>query len=187
MPQCPSKQVRIPYKGCEKKSKVGTISELTKSAVDRVEAGEDDMPSLKNLFLGFLAGVIATVTIHEIIKYYLHQQGYIPLEAWTMDPVAVTGLPKIVSDALWGGFWGSIFAFILGNVPTGSMTLKGALLGMLGPAIIGVLTVIPLVKGAPLFFDGEPVLIGSVLLILAGFGAMTAWLYGFFTSGCRLP
>lgn len=187
MSQSSRKSVRNPYKGHQNRSMVAPISAPLQWPVDRVEAGEDDMPSLKNLFFGFLAGVIATVTIHEIIKYYLHQAGYIPLEAWSMDPVGVTGLPKIASDALWGGFWGSIFAFILGNVPTGSMTLKGALLGMLGPAIIGVLTVIPLVKGAPLFFDGEPVLIGSVLLILAGFGAMTAWLYGFFSSGCRLP
>lgn len=158
-----------------------------KTASGRIGIGEDDMTGLKNLILGFIAGAIATVTIHEIIKYYLNQHGYIPLEAWSMDPVAVTGLPKIASDMLWGGFWGSIFAFILGDRPTGSMTVKGALLGILGPAIIGVFLVRPLVSGAPIFFDGEPTLILSVLAILAGFGAVTAWLYGFFNSGCRLP
>ena len=146
-----------------------------------------DGTSLKNIILGFLAGVIATLTVHEIIKCFLFDAGYIPLAPWAMDPVSPFGLPKLVSDALWGGLWGSIFALILGNVPTGSMTLKGALLGIVGPAILGVFILVPLVKGAPMFFDGEPALVISVLAILAGFGSVTAWLYGFFSSGCRFP
>jgi hypothetical protein len=38
-----------------------------------------------------------------------------------------------------------------------------------------------------MLFGGDLGLVGSVLLILAGFGAATAWLYGFLASGCRLP
>jgi hypothetical protein len=76
----------------------------------------------------------------------------------------------------------------VGGAPRGSMTLRGLLFGILGPALIGVFVAVPLVTGRfPLFFDGAPNMIGSVLLILAGWGAATAWLYGFFTSGGRLP
>ncbi len=142
---------------------------------------------VRNLFLGFLAGVIATITVHEIIKYFLHDAGYIPMVAWSMAPVEPYALPKIVSDALWGGLWGSIFALILGSEPKGSMTIRGVFLGMIGPALLGVFLIVPLIKGDPLFLDGNNVMIGSVLLIAAGFGSVTAWLYGFFTSGCRLP
>ena len=143
--------------------------------------------SFKNIVLGFLAGVIATLTIHELIKCFLFDAGAIPLKPWDMAPVDPWGIPKLISDSFWGGLWGSILALILGNTPTGSMTVKGAVFGIIGPAILGVLLWVPLIKGQAPFFDGEPVLIGSVLLILAGFGAVTAWLYGFFTSGCRLP
>lgn len=144
--------------------------------------------SLKSLILGFIAGAIATVTIHEAISYILLQAGIFPRVPWSMEPVAGTGIPQIVSDAAWGGLWGVIFALILGNVPKGSMTLKGALLGILGPALVGVFILVPILTSKfPLFFNGDPNPIGSVLLILAGFGAATAWLYGFLTSGCRLP
>lgn len=143
--------------------------------------------SLKNILFGFLAGVIATVTIHELIKCYLFDAGAIPLKPWDMSPVGPWDVPHIVSASFWGGLWGSILALIFGNQPHGSMTLRGIVFGLIGPAILGALLWVPLIKGQAPFFDGEPVLIGSVLLILAGWGAVTAWLYGFFTSGCRLP
>ena len=105
-----------------------------------------------------------------------------------MDPAGPFEIPQIASDALWGGLWGVIFALILGDVPKGSMTFKGILLGMIGPALIGIFILVPLLTGRiPLFLGGDGNLIGSVLLITAGFGAATAWLYGFMTSGCRLP
>ena len=147
--------------------------------------------TLKNLILGFIAGAIATLTIHEIIKYFFFDAGVIPLQPWDMTPIAggpFPGvIPKIVNDAFWGGLWGAVFALILGNVPKGSMTLRGILLGIVGPAVLGVFVLVPLLKGAPLFFGGNIPVIVAVLSILAGFGAVTAWLYGFLASGCRLP
>ena len=144
--------------------------------------------SLKSLILGFIAGAIATVTVHEAINYILLQAGIFDRVPWSLEPVPGFGFPQIVSDAAWGGLWGVIFALILGSVPKGSMTLKGAILGILGPALIGVFILVPILTSKfPLFFNGDLNPIGSVLLILAGFGAATAWLYGFFTSGCRLP
>lgn len=145
------------------------------------------MVSAKNLFFGILAGVIATLTVHEIIKDFLFGAGYFPAAPWSMAPVDITGIPKIISDALWGGAWGAIFAATLGNIPMGSMTLKGALMGIVGPAILGVFVAVPFIKGKALFLGGNVELMAAVLLILAGFGAVTAWLYGFFNSGCRLP
>jgi hypothetical protein len=144
--------------------------------------------SLKSIIFGFIAGAIATVTVHEAISYALLHAGIFPRVPWSMAPVPGFGIPQIVSDAAWGGLWGVIFALILGDVPKGSMTLKGIILGILGPALVGVFILVPILTSKiPLFFNGDPHPIGSVLLILAGFGAATAWLYGFMTSGFRLP
>lgn len=145
--------------------------------------------SVKNIILGFIAGVIATLTIHELIKCGLIDIGFLPaaLKPWDMAPVDPWGIPKIVSASFWGGLWGAILALVFGNVPHGSMTFRGIVFGIIGPALLGALLWVPLLKGQTPFYDGEPLIITSVLLILAGWGAMTAWLYGFFTSGCRLP
>ena len=94
--------------------------------------------SLKSIIFGFVAGAIATVTVHEAINYVLLQAGIFPRVPWSMEPVPGFGFPQIVSDATWGGLWGVIFALILGDVPKGSMTLKGIILGILGPALVGV-------------------------------------------------
>ncbi len=143
--------------------------------------------SLKSIILGFLAGVIATLTVHELLKCVLVDAGYLQATPWDMSPGLLFGLPKIVSLALWGGAWGSILALIFGNVPTGSMTVKGALFGIIGPAVLGAFLWIPLINGQAPFYDGEPANLISALVILAGFGSVTAWLYGFFSSGCRFP
>jgi len=102
---------------------------------------------------------------------------------WSMAPAGGAGLPQIVSDMFWGGLWGVLFAMIQGSIPGGSLPLKGLIFGLVGPALIGVFILLPLITGRfPLFFGGDPKLIISVLLILAGFGAAMGWLYGLLTS-----
>jgi hypothetical protein len=142
--------------------------------------------SLKGIVLGFLAGVIATVTVHEVISYLLLQGGYYPRIPWSMTPAAITGIPQIASDVLWGGLWGAIFALILGNAPTGALTFKGIVLGLLGPALMGGFLLEPHFTGHSAYQGSEPALVGAMLLMAAGFGAATAWLYGLFSYG-RLP
>lgn len=135
--------------------------------------------SLKSLVFGFIAGAIAVVTVHELINYILLQAGVFPRVPWSMEPAAMTGVPQIVSDAFWGGLWGSLFVMLAGKLPGGSLLVKGIIFGMVGPAIIGVFILVPLITGRfPLFFDFAPMMLGSVLLILAGWGAATAWLCG---------
>lgn len=148
------------------------------------------MNFLKSIILGFLAGAIATVTVHEIISAIFHNPnvwtGW-PRPSWNMDPAEMTGVPQILSDMFWGGLWGSLFGLILGSRPLGSMTIRGAILGLVGPALIGVFLVIPIfTQRFPVFFGGDSSKIIPVVVILAGFGAATAWLYGMFQYG-RLP
>jgi hypothetical protein len=60
---------------------------------------------------------------------------------------------------------------------------KGLICGILGPAILGVFILVPLITGPfPLFFGFDPQLLGSVFLILAGFGAAMGGNYGLLTA-----
>lgn len=139
--------------------------------------------SSKNLAAGFFAGAIATVTVHELIKLVLFQAGMFPAAPWPMSPAAMTGVPQFVSDMFWGGLWGLIFVLLYHAIPAASATIKGLIFGIIGPAIIGVFILVPLITARfPLFFGGDAKLIVSVLLILAGFGAAMGWLYARFRS-----
>ena len=142
-----------------------------------------DSTLLRKLAFGFVAGAIAVVTAHEIIDYILHAVGIFPRVPWSMSPAAMTGVPQIVSDAFWGGLWGILFALLSDNVPGGNLTVKGLIFGIVGPAILGVFILVPLLTGRfPLFFGFDLKLLASVLLILTGFGAAMGWLYGFLVS-----
>jgi len=139
--------------------------------------------SVKSLAIGFIAGAIAVVTVHEIIDFILYSAGVFPRVPWSMQPSAMTGVPQIISDMFWGGIWGIIFVLLYSVIPGSGPTVKGLIFGIVGPAIIGVFILVPLITGRfPLFFAFDPVLIGSVLLILAGFGAAMGWLYGLISS-----
>ena len=139
--------------------------------------------TLKHLLMGFIAGAIAVATAHEIIDFLLLKAGLFPRVPWSMQPAAMTGVPQIVSDMFWGGLWGVLFAAIQDRMPGASLWVKGLIFGLVGPALIGVFILVPLLTGRfPLFFGGDPKPIISVLLILAGFGAAMGWLYGFLTA-----
>jgi len=135
--------------------------------------------SVKSLVFGFVAGAIAVVTAHEVINFILLKAGLFPRVPWSMEPAAMTGVPQIVSDMFWGGVWGILFVLFYGVIPGGNSTVKGLVFGIIGPAILGVFILVPLITGRfPLFFGFDVTLLGSVLLILAGFGAAMGWLYG---------
>lgn len=69
------------------------------------------------------------------------------------------------------------------KIPGANLTVKGLIFGIVGPAIAGVFILVPLLTGRfPLFFGGDMKLLGSVILILAGFGAAMGWLYAFFAA-----
>lgn len=136
--------------------------------------------TVKNMVLGFVAAAIAVLTVHELINFILLKAGLFPRVPWSMEPAAVTGIPQIISDMFWGGVWGVLFVLIYPFIPGGSATIKGLVFGIVAPAILGVLILLPLITGrSPLFFDFDLQLIVSVLLILGGFGAAMGWLYGF--------
>ena len=151
------------------------------------------MNVIKSIVLGFIAGAIATLTVHEFISWIFNTYwtGW-PRQSWNFAPVSSAMfpdivVPQLVSDAFWGGMWGSLFGLVLGPRPQGALTLRGIVLGLVGPALIGVFLAVPFLTGRfEPFFGGDASKIIPVLFILGGFGAATAWLYGLFRYG-RLP
>lgn len=142
-----------------------------------------DSAVLRKLGIGFVAGAIAVVNVHEIIDYILHVAVGFPRVPWSMQPAAVTGVPQIVSDVFWGGLWGILFVLVSDKIPGDNPTVKGLIFGIVGPAILGVFILVPLITGRfPVFFGFDLKLVGSVLLILAGFGAAMGWLDGFLNA-----
>lgn len=139
--------------------------------------------TVKSALLGFVAGVIAYATAHELISLWLFNAGYSARIPWSTEPSIISGSPQIIVDAASAGLWGMIFALISYVTPRPSVAvLRGALFGLVGPALIGGLVVVPIMHGAPPFGGVDIHSIWPILLVGAGFGAATAWLYGLFRS-----
>ena len=79
----------------------------------------------RNTIIGFIAGVIAVVTVHQGIVYLLNQQGIIPVKPWNMAGVPPWGVPTIINNIFWGGLWGALFSLIHDKLPGGALWLKG--------------------------------------------------------------
>ncbi len=155
--------------------------------------GDTTMNALKSLILGFLAGVIAAATVQEAISWlFVHYWTGWDAEPWSLRPMPSLLMPQLVlpwlvGSAITAGLWGALFGLILGWKPIGMMTIRGAILGLFGPGLIGAFIVVPHLAHLP-----SPLLqanvseIVPILCISAGFGAVTAWLYGLFSWG-RTP
>lgn len=146
------------------------------------------MSFVKCILLGFIAGAIASLTVYELISWLFtnYWTGWDRI-AWSTEPVDLTGIPRVANDALVGGAWGALVGLILGSQPEGMLTIRGAILGLFIPALLGVLLAIPTIGGAyPVFYGGDVSRIVPVLAIWTGWGAITGWVYGLFQWG-RLP
>jgi hypothetical protein len=151
------------------------------------------MNALKSIVVGFIAGAIAAVTVQEFISWLFVQYwtGWSEIP-WSTEPVQSLVVPDVVlpwtaSTAVTGGLWGALFGLILGWKPQGMMTIRGAILGLIGPGLIAAFLTVPYLahRSSPLL-DGNVSEIVPILCIAAGFGAVAAWLYGLFSFG-RLP
>lgn len=155
------------------------------------------MSMLKGVVLGFIAGVIAYLTFHEIVNAIFYNAAVWTgwdRPSWDLSPNN-RGIPFLASGALVGGAWGALFPLLFGSLPRGPLTFKGLLYGLIGPALIGAMIIYPLAMQYSaqyadlkqgLFLDGQAALIVPTLAKYAAFGASLGWLYGFFAYG-RLP
>lgn len=133
-------------------------------------------PSLRQAVIGFVAAVIAVLVAHQVMVLVLHLIGWIPNAPYSFRANA-WGVPVLINGMFWGGLWGVAFAFVAGKLPIEATWLKGVVLGLAGPLLIGNWIVLPLIRGQAMFagFAGQRMLIGA--LIGAAFGAGWALIY----------
>lgn len=155
------------------------------------------MNMLKAMVLGFIAGLIAYVTFHEIVNAFFNNTAYWTgweRPSWDMS-LNAHGVPFLASGALVGGAWGALFPLLFGSMPKGSLTFKGLFYGLIGPALIGAMIIYPLAMqysaqyeglAQGLFLDGQAAAIIPTLAKYGAFGAALGWLYGLFAYK-RLP
>jgi hypothetical protein len=105
---------------------------------------------LKLLFLGFVAGFLATDIFHQGAWYLLHQAGAIPPDrpAWPIDPVPPWGVPSLISKSFWGGLWGAGLALLLGRIEGAAYWLAWIVVGAIAPSLVAMY-VVPVIKGLP--------------------------------------
>ena len=123
------------------------------------------MPStIARIIAGFLAGALAVLIFHEGM-YVLMQQMGLPLRGspWNMAKAPLwieltrslkmqpLTLPVIANQAVWGGMFGILFAFLVDRMPGGMTLVKGFLFACIFPMLLGSWLLIPMIKGGDLF------------------------------------
>ncbi len=113
---------------------------------------------------GFLAGALAVIIFHQGM-YVLMQQMGLPLRGspWNMTSAPLwveltrslkmqpLTLPVIANQAIWGGLFGILFAFLVDRMPGGLSIVKGFIFGCIFPMLLGRWLIVALVKGTPIF------------------------------------
>jgi hypothetical protein len=104
----------------------------------------------RTIVAGFIAGALSVLVFHQLGFYFAAELGFGRPNLYNMRPVPPWGVPTIVSQAFWGGLWGSVGAFIVTRLPG----ILGGALGWILFAITLVLAVnwfvVPPIKGGPI-------------------------------------
>ena len=106
------------------------------------------MPSSLQVFLGFVAGFIATLIFHQGLWSLFNQMGIIPLDrpAWSIDPIPPFGVPDVLSKAFWGGLWGAALAPLLKRLSGPAYWAGWIVAGSLALTLVAFF-VVPPIKG----------------------------------------
>lgn len=130
------------------------------------------------IFLGFLAGALSVLVVHQGMVLVLTNIGLVSWKPWSMAPTGPFGVPALANQMFWGGLWGAGFAAVWPRLPGRNWGVRGALYGAIGPLLLGRWLLVPLLKGEPVFAGlNGPVMLTQALIIPA-FGAGLAWIYG---------
>jgi hypothetical protein len=137
--------------------------------------------------LGFIAGAIAVVIVHQSIVYLLGMAGMTRGVPWNTQPLGYgpfAFIPLLVNTAFWGALWGALFALLYEKLPGEAPWLKGLIYGLL-IVVISNWTLLPLIRQyvfsyppQPLFSNFNPTVMLAVVLIVGGFGLGLGIIYG---------
>ena len=130
---------------------------------------------------GFVAGFLATLTVHQFALWLLRQAGIAPFAPYNMTPTQPFGLPAVISLAFWGGIWGILLALFQRRLAGGSrywFTIFG--FGAVYPSLVALLIVAPL-KGHPIGVGWHWQLLVTAFIINGvwglGTGGLVRWMF----------
>lgn len=134
----------------------------------------------KLLIYGFIAGFLATLTVHQLALWLLQQVGIAPFGPYNMTPTPPWGIPAVISLAAWGGVWGVLFAVLQRRFPRGGRYWTTAFFfGAVFPSLVALFIVLPL-KGHPMGGGWHWHLLLTAFLINGvwglGTGALLRWI-----------
>ena len=142
------------------------------------------------IVLGFIAGAISVLIVHQTIIYVLGMYGMTRSVPWSMRPLGygpAAWIPIIGNSLFWGGLWGVVFALAYNVVPGGWSWLKGLIFGLCG-LIVSNWIFLPLIRQHVFNYPPQPLFSGfngsnfmvlwPGILILGGFGLGLGIIYG---------
>jgi hypothetical protein len=119
---------------------------------------------LRQPITGFVAGVIAVATFHQLMVLVLGTAGLTQGAFYSLRPIPPLGVPEIVNQMFWGGVWGVVFALTVDRFPPWRPVVIGPLFGLCGPVLFGW-TVMALIRHEALFGGFAPRrMLASVLI-----------------------
>jgi hypothetical protein len=129
---------------------------------------------------GFIAGFLATLTVHQFALWLLRLATIAPFTAYNMAATQPWGVPAVISLAFWGGIWGVIFAFAQRAFPRSRRYWTTAFyFGAVLPSLVALFIVLP-IKGRPMGGGWHWQLLLTAFLINGvwglGTGALLRWL-----------
>lgn len=139
------------------------------------------------LFLGFVAGFLATLIFHQLTLCVLWAVGFAPFKPFSMALTKPFGVPAVISLAFWGGLWGSVFVLITGRLlKHGVYWIVAFLFGAILPTAVALLIVLPL-KGHPMGGGWRLPLLITAFLVNGAWGVGTGLALKVFTGPSALP
>ncbi len=131
---------------------------------------------MKRVFLGFVAGFVATLVFHQVALALLHAAHVVPNPAWSLRPVPPFGVPSVISLSFWGGVWGAIMIPIIDRRRGGAYYLFAILFGAIAPTLVAWFVVAPL-KHQPVAGGWKPARMMIGLIVNGAWGLGTALFY----------
>ena len=125
------------------------------------------------LLIGFVAGVFATLTFHQLMLSFLWAVGVAPFGPFPMAATEPFRVPVVLSLSFWGGVWGILFAAIDGKFPRKfGYWIAALIFGGIFPSLVALMVVVP-IKGGPMGGGWHPGLLFTAFLINGAWGVGT--------------
>ncbi len=108
------------------------------------------------LAFGFLCAFLGVLFFHQATIGFYHGMGWVPNPPFRQAPIPPLGVPQLWNACFWGGMWGILFAILEPKRPASMPLWLFAVLFCLAlPLVVGAWMIVPLIKGNPLFANGN--------------------------------